>query len=124
MKLDFKNNKLVVTKSQLVHENHNLDDATFNHYPENMKIDSERLESVGKMIELGVNKHKLKVDLMKDGKSNISLKSLHNIQTKQRLKNEGHSETDMMEKLLERLQQVPNARVRLVTTETLELIGK
>ncbi|KAG4068436.1 hypothetical protein HA402_004776 [Bradysia odoriphaga] len=121
--LNFKEDKLVVSKAVLDHENHRVDEATFAHYPENMRIDPAKLESVEKMIELGVNKHKLKADLMKDGKSNISLKTLHNVQTKQRLKQQGSNDADIMEKLLERLRQVPNARIKVVTDEKLELIA-
>lgn len=118
-----KNNKLTVKEINLTHENHSLDEVTYNHYPENMRIDAEQLESVEKMIELGANKHKLKAHLMKDGKTNVALKTLHNIQRKVIQRKEDNNDGDVMQKLLERLQQVPNARIRVVTSEESELIG-
>lgn len=43
------------------HENHNMDENTFNHYPENMK-----LTKANQMIACGVNKHKQKLELGKN----------------------------------------------------------
>lgn len=118
-----KNNKLTVTEVSLNHENHALDDVTYNHYPENMRVPEDELKSVERMIALGVNKHKLKVDLMKDGKTIIALKTFHNIQTKLRVEKEGINANDILEKLLERLKEIPNARIRVVTNHDSELIG-
>lgn len=124
IRLALVDNKLTVKDIQLTHENHNLDEATYNHYPENMRIDNEQLKTVEKMIEIGGNKQKIKADLMKNGNKVIALKTLHNIQTKQRKEKQGSNDVDSMEKLLQQLQQVPNARIRVVTNEDLELIGK
>lgn len=107
----------------LTHENHSTDKSTFDHYPENMRISEDKIKNVEKMISLGVNKQKLKVDLMADGETIVSLKTLHNLQTKMRLSKKGNSNEDHLQKLLERLREVPNARIRIVTNEDNELIG-
>lgn len=75
------------------------------------------------MILLGANKHKVAADLMKDGDI-VSLKTLHNIKTKQRLEKQATNDVDMMEMLLQQLRLIPAARIKLVTDEQLELIGK
>ncbi len=119
-----KNGKFLITQSELNHENHNTDKATYDHYPENMRIPPEKLPEVKKMISLGVNKHLLKLDLMADGKSIVPLKLLHNIQTKLRAENQKeYKGTDELQDLLNMLQEIPNARIRVVTNEENELVG-
>lgn len=89
-----------------------------------MRISADKVESVQKIISLGVNKQKMKTDLMSDGKTIVSLKHLHNVQTKLRLRKEANYQGDDLQKLLERLREIPNARIRVVTNEENELIGK
>lgn len=48
----------------LNHTNHAIDKVTFDHYPENMRIPPEKLKEVEKMISLGAQKPKIKMDLM------------------------------------------------------------
>lgn len=96
----------------LQHENHNLDKATFNHYPENMRVDAEKLENVKKMVELGVKKHKLKVDLMSD-------------ETKPRLERWRHfGKIIGTITTITTITRLPNTIVRVVTNAENELVGK
>lgn len=123
--MTLKNGKFIVTKSNLNHEYHGTDVATFKHYPENLRIPPEKLPEVEKMIALGVNKQKLKADLEADGKLIVPLKVLHNIQTAMNKRNESvYSGDDELQRLLKKLQEIPNAKVRVVTSDTDELIGK
>lgn len=119
-----KNRKLIVKDAILTHEKHNTDKATFDNYPENMHISADKIKDVEKMISLGVNKQKLKADLMADGVTNVALKALHNLQTKIRKQKEGSSDEDYLQKLLDRLNEIPNAKIRIVTCQDNELIGK
>lgn len=72
--------KLKVMEVQLQHELHNSDKQTYNHYPENMRLDKEQQQEVEKLVALGTNKQRIKADLMKSGKE-VPIKLLHNIQT-------------------------------------------
>lgn len=107
----------------LNHTNHAIDSETFKYYPENMRIDDDKMDNVKKMISIGVDKRKLKVDLMADGKKIISSKTLHNIQTKLRLEKQNAYEGDGLQKLLSRLKEIPNARIRVFADDNSELIG-
>lgn len=118
-----KEGTLIVTEVNLNHRNHRLDKQTFDFYPENLRLKREQKDEVKKMIALGVNKQKLKAQLMKENNRVISLKVLHNIQTKQRLLKEGNNRETELKQLLEELQKVPNARIRVFTNEENELIG-
>lgn len=108
----------------MTHENHSLDEATYKHYPENMRLDPDKKLEVEKMVELGVNKHKLKADLMHDGQRVVSLKYLHNIQTKVNQRKHGTSEVDVLEKLLKKMEEIQNAKIRVVVNTENELLGK
>lgn len=120
-----KNEKLIVQQADLTHENHATDKATFDHYPENLRILPEKIKDVENMINLGVNKQKLKASLMTDGEKVVPLKTLHNIQTKLRQKNQNnYTADDELTKVLDKLQQIPNAKIRVVTSDQNELIGK
>lgn len=124
MKIFLKNGKLIVKQSNLNHENHATDKVTYEHYPENMRIPPEQLPEVERMIALGANKQLLKLDLMSNG-AIIPLKALHNVQTAVKAKKQNQYEgADDLEKVLSKLQQIPNAKVRVVTSEENELIGK
>lgn len=75
------------------------------------------------MIALGVNKQKLKAHLMKDGKTIVPLKLLHNIQTKQRLSKEAGTKETELKELLDELNKIPHFTVRVFTNGENELIG-
>lgn len=124
MRIILKNGKFLVKQSNLNHENHNTDKATYDHYAENLRIPKEKLPEVKKWISLGANKQLIKLDLMADGKTILPLKTLHNIQTA--MKKEAKKEfggADELESVLKKLQKIPNSRVRVVTDEKNELIG-
>ncbi len=105
--------------------NHNTDKATYDHYPENLKIPAEKVEEVKRMITVGAKKRLIKLDLMKDSKTNVPLKVLHNLQTKMQKENQSEFDgANELEKLLKKMQEIPNARIRIVTDEKNELIGK
>lgn len=124
MRIILKNGKFLVTQSNLNHENHNTDKATYDHYPENLRILPEKLAEVKRMISVGANKHLLKMDLMSDGKTIVPLKVLHNIQTAMRKEKENEfGNANELESVLKKLQEIPNARIRVVTDEKNELIG-
>lgn len=115
--------KLVVTKANLHHANHATDKQTYDHYPENLRIKKDKLKDVERMVSLGVNKHKLKADLMKDGDI-VPLKTLHNIQTRLQMGLQQNYSGNQLAKMLERMREVPNARTRVIVNSDNELIGK
>lgn len=108
----------------MTHENHAIDETTYKHYAENLRILAEKVPEVKKMISLGVNKRLLKADLESDGTTVVPLKTLHNIQTAMNKEKAGNYSGDDLQKVLEKLETIPNARVRVVTNEENELIGK
>ncbi|KAJ6647647.1 hypothetical protein Bhyg_02870, partial [Pseudolycoriella hygida] len=97
--------------------------VTYHHYPENLKINPDELPEIERMISLGVNKLNLKADPMSDGKTIVPLKALHNIQTKiqDKIQNR-YLGADELEQVLEKMQEIPNARVRVVTSDAKALI--
>lgn len=116
--------KFTVTQSNLTHENHNTDKATYDHYPENLRLPEEKLKDVERLLRLGVNKQKLKADLEAEGLI-VPLKILHNIQNKMnRSRQNAYTGDDELQKLLQQLREIPNATVRIVTNEDDELIGR
>lgn len=117
-----KDNKLVVREVNLEHEFHRSDKQTFDHYPENLRLDKEKLEEAEKLVALGVNKQRLKMYLMRDG-SVVPLKTLHNIQTRlNNLFNNGTPENHLLD-MLHEMEKIPNARVRVSVNEKDEIIG-
>lgn len=107
----------------LHHENHRSDEQTFKHYPENLRLNADKQLEAEKLISLGVNKQRLKMYLMKDG-STVPIKILHNIQTKQRNSYKKSSGQNELKDLLEEMNKVPNAKVRVYVNDEEELIGK
>lgn len=114
-----------MVESNLNHQFHNSDAQTYHHYPENLRLPPEVLQSAEKSIELGANKHKLKLDLMKETGGVVPLKLLHNIQNKRRLSTNQTTLSNLEELhlLLEELQKVPDAIVQVYTDDDDELIG-
>ena len=75
------------------------------------------------MIICGGNKQRIKADLMKNRSSPVTLKALHNLQTKVRLEKQQIGPDNELEKLLENMMAIPNVIVEVATTEAGELIG-
>lgn len=108
----------------LEHTNHSTDEQTFKHYPENMRIDDDKVDNIKKMILMGASKRILKIDLMADGKKIIAMQLLHNLQTKCRKEKEiAYDGNDALQKLLNQLKGIPNANIRVVVDDNNELIG-
>lgn len=82
MCIDIVADKLVVKKFENQHNFHNLDENTYKHYPENMRLTTDEKKTAVDMIKVGANKQKMKQFLTEkrgaDG-SHISLKHLHNL---------------------------------------------
>src|ERR1700759_4020416 len=106
----FKDDQLVVTSANLVHENHSTSKVVYDHYPENMRLSEAQVEMAKSMISVGGNKQRIKAKLMaENGGKTVLLKQLHNIQNKT-LPSVLPGESEL-EKLVENMQQIPNARV-------------
>lgn len=107
------------------HENHNVDRQTYLHYPENMRLTADEKAAVTEKIKCGSNKQRIKVDLMeKRNGQPIAIKCIHNIQTKMRADvHQLIAEQTELEKLLENMKQIPNARIKVVVNESNELVG-
>lgn len=108
----------------LCHENHATDQMTYDHYQENMRLSPVEQSQAMKMISMGANKKKMKMDLMNQrGGKPVSLKNLHNLQTKmqQHTKN---SSTNDLQTLYECLSQIPRAKVRFIINQANEILGK
>lgn len=68
------------------------------------------------MVALGVNKQRLKANLMKNG-TTIPLTLLHNTQTKQLNSAKNSVDQNKLQQLLEELQKIPNAKLRVFKNE-------
>ncbi len=82
-----KNNKLKVTSLNDQHANHQVNEQTFRHYPENVRLSPNEQLTISSMIETNANKRKIKDFLMEKrlesgNNAPVSLKSIHNTQTK------------------------------------------
>lgn len=120
-----KDGKYKVTSAETNHENHNTDAQTYRHYPENMRLQPEEKEVVNEMLKCGANKQMIKNNLMKKrGGRPVTLKSIHNMATKvhQEIHQLVADETEL-QKLLENMQKIPNARVRVAVDENNELLS-
>jgi zinc finger SWIM domain-containing protein 3 len=108
-----------------VHENHNIDEQTYKHYTENMRLTEEEINFVNEMIQAGANKQKIKNMLMeRRGGRPVSLKSIHNVQTKFKREIEQLiAEETELEKLLANMNKIPNARIKVSVNEDNELLG-
>lgn len=115
--------KLVVREVNLNHENHRSDETTFAHYPENQRLNNKQKKKANDMIRVGVKMTKLKSYFMEQG-TTVPLKTLHNMKTKQQNLNKCLDESNELKQLLQELQKIPNATIRVYTNENDELIGK
>lgn len=75
------------------------------------------------MVRVGVQKTILKAYFLGKVKT-VPLKTLHNIQTKQRNAYQRPNEASELDQLLEEFQKIRNARIRVFTNDDGELIGK
>lgn len=117
--------KYCIYSSKTVHENHNTDEQTYKHYAENMRLNEEEVNYVAESIRNGANKQKIKNILMekRDGRP-IALKSIHNVQNKlKRTIEHLIDEQTELEKLLENMNKIPNARIKVAVNENNELLG-
>lgn len=116
-------NNLVVRESNLIHNNHRSDQATFQNYPENLRLNKKQMNEAQNMVRLGVNKTILKASFLKKGKA-VPLKTLHNIQTKQQNAYQRPNGASELHQLLEEFEKIANARIRVFVNDAGELIGK
>lgn len=112
----------------IAHKNHQINDQTFNHYPENVRLSSDEIEKAKTMLASDGKKAKIKANLMaqrieKGSNVPVLLKAIHNLWTKNRLGKEQllNGETEL-EKLLNNMFQVPGARVEVLRDENNELV--
>lgn len=106
----------------LIHENHQSDKLTYEHYPENLRLEGEQKKEVEKLVALGTNKYRIKSHLLKNG-TEVTLKYLHNIQTLQHESVQQSHQENELKKLLDELQKIPGAKIRVFTNDDDELIG-
>ncbi len=90
-----------------------------------MRINETETAFVSEMIQAGANTQKIKNILMaRRGGRPVSLKSIHNIHTKLRRDVEQLiADQTELEKLLENMKSIPNARVKVAVNDENELLG-
>lgn len=109
-------------ESKLDHTNHPIDQQTYDNYVENMRLTNENEDSLRKMIAVGGNKKKIKMDLMNTTGKPIMMKQIHNLQTK--MQNETARGTgNELQKLYDILVAIPGATVRFVTNDNGDFVG-
>ncbi|KAG4066267.1 hypothetical protein HA402_000491 [Bradysia odoriphaga] len=82
----------------------------------------EQKKEVEKLVALGANKYRMKSHLLKNG-TEVTLKYLHNIQTKQQQTVKQFTQESELAQLLEELQKIPGSKIRVFTNDENELIG-
>lgn len=107
----------------LNHENHKTDKKTFLCYPENVRLKDKEIKVATDMIACGANKQRLKAFLSVDRESPLPLKLLHNLQTKIHLEKQSADRSGDLQKLIEMMLSVKNARVRLIVNQQNEFVG-
>lgn len=120
MRLALVDNKFIVKDAHLQHENHLTDKVTYAHYAENLRLTPSQQLEAKRMISVGANKKLIKMMLMKETNKPVQLKTLHNVQTKMLLEKQSGELT----KLCNILENIPNARVKIITNQENELLGK
>lgn len=113
----------MVKEVQLNHENHNCDQQTFEHYPENVRITGDALSKAEQMVQVGGNKKKIKMLLQEQTGKPVLLKSIHNIQNSNQQHNQG-TPGDQLKMLYDVLSQITDSYSCFVTDEDDELVGK
>lgn len=99
-----------------------MDDKTYDHYPENVKLSKESAAKVQNMLSVGANKRKIKADLMKETGKPVLMKTIHNIQTKiqQKIQN---ADGNVLQKLYDVMVSVPGAKVRFISNDEDRFVG-
>lgn len=123
MILQYNGSKLIIKESKLNHQGHSLDQQTYDHYPENVRLSNEQIENVEKLISVGANKRKIKINVMKDTGKPVLMKSIHNIQTKMQQKTQ-NGDGNSLQKLYDVMATIPGAKVRFISNEKNEFVGK
>lgn len=100
-----------------------MDQQFYDHYPENMRLSDEEKKATEKMISIGANKRKIKMELMKgrNGKA-VMVKQIHNVESK--MKQGMHDGDNDIQKLYDILVTYPGAKVRFLSNQANELVGK
>lgn len=115
--------KLTVTETNDIHENHQTDKNTFLAYPENVKLTDNEVDAVKPYFACGASKQKVKAFLSNGRETPVSLKSLHNLATKLKLERQSSNRKDDLRRLIEMMLTIPNARVRIIKNGNDDLIG-
>ncbi len=122
MKVRFNGNKLVVTQSELHHRNHSLDDKTYDHYPENVRLSDKNIEQIEVLLAAGANKRKIKANMMKATGKPVLMKSIHNVQTKMQ-QSKQNADVNVLQDLYDAMVAVPSAKVRFISNMDNEFVG-
>lgn len=116
--------KLVVKEFIDCHENHDTDEATYAHYPENLRLPEAQIAKAKSVISCHGNIQMLKSQLEKEEQHPVSSKYLHNLRAKMQLekKNAVYGTSDL-EKMISEMQKVPGAKIHVAQSSSNELIG-
>lgn len=112
-----RNKKLEIKKFDSTHTFHIPNKQTYLHYTQNLKLTEDEENMAKKMIDCcGGKKAKIKLNLMINREAPISLKSLHNVQTKMnRNLNTGDDELTSM---INAMKKIPGAKIDIAYDET------
>lgn len=112
----------------LTHTNHQLNEQTFRHYPENVRLSNEEKVKATTMLQSKGKKALIKANLMTERIANgnfapVSMKDIHNLDTKDRLgKEQLRDGENELEKMLNCMLQLPGAKVEVLRDENNELV--
>lgn len=99
------------------------DQQTYDHYPENLRLNDEDTAIAKQMIAVGGKKQKIKMHLTEKREKPVLLKTLHNIQNNmQNEKNVGPE--NELHKLYNILNAIPDATVYFITDDDDNLLGR
>lgn len=116
------NSKLEITAINNEHKFHACDRTTFLHYNENMRLSKTEEETAKTLIQCGAKKMKMKTNFMGQREAPLSLKSLHNVQTKMN-KSLLVDPNNELVSLLEHIKKIPGAKVKVAVDENNDLLG-
>lgn len=123
MKLGLMKEKLTIKSFNPIHKNHNSDKHTFSAYPENVRLKEEEVVEASKMIACGSSKQKLKAYLSKGRDAPVTLKVLHNLQTKINFEKESPESSNALRNLIDMILKTLTAKVRVVENDKEEFVG-
>lgn len=99
-----------------------MDDKTFDHYPENVKLSEKNIAQIEELLAAGANKRKIKANIMKETGKPVLMKSIHNVQTKiQQAKQ--NADGNVLQDLYDVMVTVPGAKVRFISNSNDEFVG-